>query len=323
MSKVRNTKSKKIYICHDFTRKPRMFNLNSNNKLILKKKFKNIEFVQYKKNSKKINLCEIYWGDLISQERILSIPDLKWIHLASSGIDKLIGVKLKSIKVSNSRGLMSEAVSNSVFSYVLYFTRGIRHIIELRVKKKLNRFNFDKCFDDLKILSDCSFLVFGNGNISKNLIKLLKNFSKKVSVISKRDALKAKIKNRKNLKHYDFVINLLPKDDLLNNYFDKTFFQSMSNKSYFINVGRGDAVNEEKLYSSLRNNVIKGAALDVFKKEPLNKSNKFLKLKNCFVSPHTAGWFNNYWIYQTDLFMHNLECFKKGKKLRNQIKNVY
>lgn len=322
MSKARNTKSKKIYICHDFTRKQRMFNLNDKYKQIIKKKFRNIEFVQYKKNSKKIKLCSIYWGDLISQERILSIPNLKWIHLASSGIDKLNGANLKNIKVSNSRGLMSEAVSNSVFSYILYFIRGIQHIVELRIKKKLNRVNFDRYFEDLKTLSDCNFLVFGNGCISKNLVKLLKTFSKTVSVIPKRDALKIKKKNRKNLKNYDFVINLLPKNNLTNNYFDYIFFKSMNKKSYFINVGRGDTVDEKKLYLALKNNIIKGAALDVFKKEPLDKSNNFLKLKNCFVTPHTAGWFCKYWKYQTNLFMHNLQCFEKRNKLRNQIYNV-
>lgn len=322
MLKTQNIKSKQIYICHDFTRNPNMFNLSKNFKSIIKKKFKNVEFVEYNKNSNKTKICEVYWGDLISEERISNLKKLQWIHLASSGIDKISNVKIENIKVSNSRGIMSEAVSNTVFSYILYFTRGIRHLVNLRKKKKLNRVNFDKNFDELKILSDCSFLIFGNGNISKEIKRLLKKFSKNISIVSQRDTLKIKMKSKLKLKNYDFIINLLPKNDFLINFFDYNFFKLMNKKSYFINVGRGDAVNEEKLYIALKQKLIKGAGIDVFKEEPLKRTNKLFKLENCLISPHTAGWFNNYWVYQTNLFIHNLYCFIKKKKLKNQVQNV-
>ncbi len=322
MLKAQNIMSKQIYICHDFTRKPKMFNLSKNFKSIIKKKFRNINFVEYKKKSKKIKMCQIYWGDLISENRISNLKKLQWIHLASSGVDKLNNIIIKSIKVSNSKGIMTEAVSNTVISYIFYFTRGIGHLINLRNKKKLNRINFNKNFDELKILSDCSFLIFGNGSISKEMVKFLKKFSKNVSVVSKRESLKIKTKSKLKLDNFDFIINLLPKNNFLVNYFDYNFFKLMNKKSYFINVGRGDTVNEEKLYVALKQKIIKGAAIDVFKEEPLKKTNKLLKLENCFISPHTAGWYNNYWSHQTNLFMYNLNCFIKKKKFKNQIYNV-
>lgn len=320
--KIQNIKSKDMYICHDFTRNQKMFNLTKKYKTIIKKKFKNIKFIDYRTKSTKIKICQIYWGDLISQDRIHQLTNLKWIHLASSGIDKLNNTKLDGIKVSNSRGVMSEAVSNTIFSYIFHFTRGIHHLGLLRNKKKLNRINLDKSFDDFKILSDCNFLVLGNGNISKKFGKLIKNFSKTVTIISQRKILDIRNKNNIRLNKYDFIINLLPKNNLLTDYFDFSFFSSMNKNSYFINVGRGDTVNESDLYFVLKKKIIKGAAIDVFKEEPLKKTNKLLELENCLVSPHTAGWFNNYWINQTDLFIQNLNSFIKNKKFKNQINNV-
>lgn len=321
MSKAQSTKSKEIYICHDFSRNQKMFNLSDKYKFIIKKKFKNIKFIEYKKKSKKNKYCQIYWGDLISQERVQNLKSLKWIHLASSGVDKLNNFQINNIKVSNSRGIMSEAVANTIFSYIFYFVRGIHHLINLRNKKKLDRKNFDKNFNDLKILSDCKILVFGNGDISKKLVRLIKNFFKTVTVISQRETLSMNKKKIK-VKNYDFVVNLLPKNNSLTDYFDNSFFKLMNKNSYFINVGRGDTVNELDLYSVLKQNIIKGAAIDVFKEEPLKKTNRLLKLQNCLISPHSAGWFNSYWKSQTNLFMSNLNSYLKRKKLKNQITNV-
>ena len=76
MLKVQNIKSKDIYICHDFTRNQKMFNLTKKYKTIIKKKFKNIKFIEYRTKSTKIKICQIYWGDLISQDRIHQLTNL-------------------------------------------------------------------------------------------------------------------------------------------------------------------------------------------------------------------------------------------------------
>ena len=124
------------------------------------------------------------------------------------------------------------------------------------------------------------------------------------------------------MRDYDFVVNLLPKNNSLTDYFDNSFFKLMNKNSYFINVGRGDTVNELDLYLVLKQKIIKGAAIDVFKEEPLKETNRLLKLQNCLISPHSAGWFNSYWKNQTNLFMSNLGAYLKRKKLKNQIINV-
>jgi D-2-hydroxyacid dehydrogenase (NADP+) len=49
----------------------------------------------------------------------------------------------------------------------------------------------------------------------------------------------------------------------------------MKKDAVFINIGRGSAVNEEDLIEVLKNQSIKGAALDVFKEEPLPESSPF------------------------------------------------
>ena len=154
---------------------------------------------------------------------------------------------------------------------------------------------------------------------------MLKNFSNNIKIFSAKKILnlkKEKISKSQFFKKSDFIINLLPSKIEFFNYFDKSFFKYMNKNSHFINVGRGISVNETDLYQVLKTNRIKGAALDVFKNEPVNSSNIFLDLNNCLVTPHIAGWFNNYWKYETELFQKNLKSYIRGTKLKNIIHKI-
>ena len=93
----------------------------------------------------------------------------------------------------------------------------------------------------------------------------------------------------------------------------------MSN-SYFISLGRGQTVVESDLITALENNLILGAGLDVFEKEPLSTNSKLLKLKNVVLTPHIGNINQKYWKYEIDLFLNNLNRFLNKKRLINIVK---
>lgn len=59
--------------------------------------------------------------------------------------------------------------------------------------------------------------------------------------------------------------------------------------AYLINTARGGVLDEAALHNALKERRIKGAALDVFEKEPLAPDNPLLNLDNITVTPHIAG----------------------------------
>ena len=68
----------------------------------------------------------------------------------------------------------------------------------------------------------------------------------------------------------------------------------MKNTAVFINIGRGDLVDESLLLHVLEKNEIAHAFLDVFEKEPLVKDHPFWKMKNVTVTPHLSSVTQNY-----------------------------
>jgi D-3-phosphoglycerate dehydrogenase len=81
----------------------------------------------------------------------------------------------------------------------------------------------------------------------------------------------------------------LPCTDETRGAFGDREFSLMKKGAYFINSARGALVQEDALVKALRNNVIAGAGIDVFEREPPDRNNPLLKLENVFITPHYAG----------------------------------
>lgn len=87
----------------------------------------------------------------------------------------------------------------------------------------------------------------------------------------------------------DFILGALPKLVSTDDYFNwNSTFSKMKETAVFMNIGRGTTVKEEDLAKALNSGKIKGAVLDVFKKEPMVESNELWTAKNLFMTPHCA-----------------------------------
>ena len=93
----------------------------------------------------------------------------------------------------------------------------------------------------------------------------------------------------------------------------------MKKTAVFMNTGRGTTVDEEDLADALYQGKIKGAVLDVFKKEPLVKESRLWKAPNLFMTPHCADQDSEWLERSMKIFGTNLENFCNKRPLNNLV----
>ncbi len=102
------------------------------------------------------------------------------------------------------------------------------------------------------------------------------------------------------LQQVDTLIIALPHTQKTENLIGEKELELLGKEGLLVNVSRGKVMQEEALYKSLKNKVIKGAAIDVWynykpeenehgHKRPYSKDCPFHELDNVLLSPHRAA----------------------------------
>ena len=87
----------------------------------------------------------------------------------------------------------------------------------------------------------------------------------------------------------------------------------MKPSAYLVNVARGRVVDEPALAATLEKGGIAGAAVDCVWEEPLPETSPLWKMKNIFITPHTAGETRRYEDNVIDLLLENLDRLWRGE----------
>lgn len=87
----------------------------------------------------------------------------------------------------------------------------------------------------------------------------------------------------------DIVVNLLPLTPETRDRLDANVFGAMAEGGFFINGARGAHVVDADLIAALDSGQLSGAALDVFRTEPLPADNAYWRHEKVLVTPHVAA----------------------------------
>ena len=93
-----------------------------------------------------------------------------------------------------------------------------------------------------------------------------------------------------SIKNMDAVSLHVPLNDKTKNLINYNLLKTMKKNCIIINAARGGVINEIDLDRALNENLIFGAGLDVFEKEPPDQNNPLLKNEKVLLSPHTAAF---------------------------------
>ena len=118
------------------------------------------------------------------------------------------------------------------------------------------------------------------------------------------------------IKNSDFISIHVQGGERYKDCFTLKEFDKMKKDAFIINTSRGPIVNEDDLIIALSTNVIAGAGIDVYEKEPLPANHKLRFIPNALILPH-IGYVTteNYSIFYSQMF-ENLEKCVSGRPIR-------
>ena len=165
--------------------------------------------------------------------------------------------------------------------------------------------------------------LIGLGKIGSQVAKIAKAFEMEVSAWSenlsldqckKLDVLPSSKEDL--IQNSDFISIHVQGGERYKDCITLKEFDKMKKSAYLINTSRGSIVNEDDLIIALSTNVIAGAGIDVYEKEPLPEGHKLRFLQNALILPH-LGYVTteNYSKFYTQMF-ENLDACVAGKPIR-------
>ncbi len=113
------------------------------------------------------------------------------------------------------------------------------------------------------------------------------------------------------------LVNLLPLTSETKNILNKDLFEKLPQGAYVINVARGPHLVEDDLLETIKKGHLSGAALDVFRKEPLPKDHPFWSNERIRITPHIASVTLPKTVVPQ--ILDNYRRMKEGKKLENVV----
>lgn len=196
----------------------------------------------------------------------------------------------KGIKVLITDTRPSQAVAELVLGLILNFYRKI-NISNNNLKNKIwKKFSGP-------LLNGKTVGIVGFGHIGKQLSLLLNGFNCKVLAF---DVYKDESFASANAVIFKDINELLSESDIISLHLDlntetrkfinEEKLEKMKNNCLLVNASRGEIIDEEALYLTLKNKKIMGACLDVFNKEPYN--GPLLDLENVLLTPHIGSYAN-------------------------------
>ena len=165
--------------------------------------------------------------------------------------------------------------------------------------------------------------LIGLGKVGSQVAKIGKAFGMQVIAWSENlDLSHAKkldvlpVSKEDLLNTSDFISIHVVMSDRYKNLIKLKEFDMMKKSAFLINTSRGPIVNEEDLIIALSTNIIAGAGIDVYEKEPLPADHKLRFLPNALLLPH-LGYVTaeNYSLFYTQM-LENLEACVKSKPIR-------
>ncbi|MFE4964903.1 D-2-hydroxyacid dehydrogenase [Streptomyces sp. NPDC056660] len=243
-------------------------------------------------------------------------PRPRWVHTASAGVDHLMCPELAASDtvVTNARGVFDRPIAEYVAALVLAIAKDLPETLGLQRERTWRH-------REARRVGGTRACVVGSGPIGRAIVRTLKALDITTALVGRvpRTGIHGPDDLDRLMSRADWVIAAAPLTEQTRGMFDAHRFGVMQPSACFINVGRGQLVDEDALVRALTRRWIAAAALDVFTTEPLPADSPLWDVPGLIVSPHmsgdTIGWRDEL----STQFVELYERWAAGRSLLNVV----
>lgn len=228
--------------------------------------------------------------EMIDDEVLKQCPYLKIVAKYGVGLDNIniADCEKLGINVSWEEGVNRLSVAEMTVGFMLGLCRNL-YLTSNQLKE--GTWNKSGGFQ----LFGKTVGIIGVGNIGKEVVRLLKPFSCNMLV---NDVIDQQRYYRDNelmetskddlIVNSDIVTVHTPLNEKMHGFFNYETFGKFKKGSFFLNTARGGIVIQDDLKRALQEDLIAGAAIDVYDEEP-PKDMELLSIPNLINTPHIGG----------------------------------
>lgn len=250
------------------------------------------------------------WG--IPGELLGQMPRLRWVQWLGAGVDRAVPWVPNWVTLTRVEGPFSAMMAEHAMAYIL----AIRHRLFERRDAQMKH-EWERIL--ARPISGGRLGVAGLGQIGGAIARLGRALGMEVWGMS-RTGRGAEFVDRhfrpeerlEFVSGVDALVLVLPKTNETDGLFGRREFGTMREGAILVNIGRGNAIDEEALLDGLRAGRPAFAQLDVFHEEPLPRSHPFWVQPNCIVTAHCSGPSE---LTGVDFAIENLVRYREGRPL--------
>jgi phosphoglycerate dehydrogenase-like enzyme len=273
--------------------------------------------------------ADIAFASHITPAQLAAASRLQWIHSPAAGVGHLLHPEMirRPITITNGRGTSADTMAEHVIAVVLALFRRLPTAL---ARQAAHVWAQDEIASPPgnRTIAGSHALIVGLGAIGAATAVRLNALGAAVTGIRRRPggaavpgvaAIHSRAALHELLPAADIVVLSVPQTAETRALIGEPELGCMKTDAILVNVSRGALIDEGAMARALRSGTLGGAALDVFRDEPLPPDSPMWDVPNLLITPHVSGFRRDHWDAAIALFADNRRRFAAGQPLLNLV----
>ena len=245
------------------------------------------------------------------------LPEVQWVQSTWAGITPLLKTRRQDFLITGVKEVFGKQMAEYTLGHILAHELKLAERREQQVRKNW-------CDQSSGRLQGKTLGVMGSGSIGAQIARTARCLGLRVIGFSRSGSAHEEFAQvfpagelNDFLHQADYVVAVLPDTPATTGLMNVATFAAMKPGALFINVGRGNLVDELALQQALMQQQLAGAVLDVFREEPLSPDSPLWTTPGLVITGHVAArsWPQDI----VGIFLDNFRRYQHKQELNNLV----